>query len=208
MRIAFLHVVNDEKFRYTKNDHRFVHVMLDSVRRTMPNTDIVHLTDEKTESIDGTITVRRQFNHDNPTLFRMECLAELEGELIVLDTDLIVQKDIRPVFTFDFDVALTWRSDKIIDINGVNITALMPYNTGVMFLRNQKFMRECVEFCDGKDFGWYTDQGAVAEVSKRFNVLKLHCDNFNYTPEKKSEDVSSKYVVHYKGIRKNIILGD
>jgi hypothetical protein len=208
MRIAFLHVVDDAKFKYTENDHRFVHVMLDSVMRTMPNTDIIHLTDESTKCIDGTITIRRPFVHDNPMLFRMEHISAIDGDVLVLDTDVMVRKDLRPIFSLDFDVALTWRSDKVIDTNGVNISDLMPYNTGVVFSRSAKFWKDCVDFATGKNFGWYADQASVAVISERYNTLKLHCDNFNYTPKSASEDVSSRYVVHYKGKRKNFILGE
>lgn len=208
MIVAFMHIVDDKKFKYTKNDHRIVPFMVESVKRTMPNVDIVHLTDEATESIPGTITYRRPFTHDNPTLFRMQQLKDLDGEVLILDTDIVVQKDMRHVFAFDFDVALTWRSDKIIDVNGVDLTKLMPYNTGVVFSRSRKFWEECVEWASDKEAGWYTDQGAVAVISHNFNVLKLHCDNFNYAPFRKDEDLSSRYAVHYKGNRKSFILGE
>ena len=206
MIVAFLHVVDESRFKYTSNDHRLVHLMVDSVRKTMPGTEIVHMTDEHTAPIGGTKTVRRKFEHDNPMLFRMESVVELDGEVIVLDTDVIVQKDIRPVFGFEFDVAMTWRSEKILDPNGVNVSELMPYNTGVMFLRNMDFMRDCIKWGANKGFGWYTDQASVAEVGKKYNVLKLHCDNFNYTPRSASEDLSSRYVVHYKGNRRSFLL--
>ena len=75
MKIAFLHVVDDSKFKYTENDHRFVSLMVESARKTMPNTDIIHLTDNSTKSIEGTITVRKPFIHDNPMLFRMEHIS-------------------------------------------------------------------------------------------------------------------------------------
>ena len=103
---------------------------------------------------------------------------------------------------------MTWRSEKIVDENGVNISELMPYNTGVVFSRSKQFWKDCIDFGKDKNFGWYTDQASVAVISDRYNTLKLHCDNFNYTPKKKDEDLSSRYVVHYKGNRKNFILGD
>jgi hypothetical protein len=78
----------------------------------------------------------------------------------------------------------------------------MPINCGVMFSRSPAFWHACLEWCSGKDVGWYADQLAVAAVWKRFNVLRLHCDNFNYTPRSRDEDVSSRYAVHYKGKRK------
>jgi hypothetical protein len=40
----------------------------------------------------------------------------------------------------------------------------------------------------------------------KHNVLELSCNEFNYSPSQELEDVSGKYVVHYKGKRKKWML--
>jgi hypothetical protein len=193
MIVAFLHYGQDDKY---------ARKMIESVQRVMPGRKIVQLTDEVTPAVDGASTVRLPLTHGNPMIFKMEHLARLTGAWMVLDTDVIVKSDLRHVFDLDFDVALTWRDGPIYDPEGNDLTRAMPINCGVMFSRSPEFWRACLEWCSGKDVGWYADQLAVAAVWKRFNVLRLHCDNFNYTPRSRDEDVSSRYVVHYKGKRK------
>ena len=178
---------------------KYANVMVSALNNAMPGVEIVQLTDMNTPAVDGTTPIRSDRKFDNLTIFRMDHLSRLDGDVLCIDTDVIVQKDMSPVFAFDFDVALTWRSELIHDPNGVNITILMPFNTGVIFSRNPFFWEEAVRFVIDKDIGWYSDQIAVASLSNHFNVLKLHCDNFNYTPKNEDDNLSARYAVHYKG---------
>lgn len=198
MRIAFLHYGQHPKY---------ADVMLASVRANMPNVDLLHLTDADTDRLSGTITVRRAMSGDNPMIFKMEHLAELDGDVLVLDTDVVVQSDLRAVFNFDFDMALTWRDGPILDPTGVDIAKLMPINCGVMFQRNNEFWKDCLDWCRGKNVGWYADQMAVSSVCRtgKYRILRLHCDNFNYTPLSADDDVSRRYAVHYKGTKRKFM---
>ena len=50
---------------------------------------------------------------------------------------------------------------------------------------------------------WWGDQLSVklCAESNKFNLLKLNCDEYNYTP-KSEYDKKDVYVLHYKGKRK------
>jgi len=195
MKVAFLHA---------RQDPACANLMVASVRKHMPDVEIVHLTDDDTPAIPGCTVVRRTWQR-NPMLFKMGHLAELSGEVIVLDTDVIVQADLREVFEYPFDVALTKRQGPIWDTEGNDVTITMPYNCGVMFYRNPAFWKACIEWCP-PDIGWYADQMAVAAVSPQWETYVLECDEYNYTPGYADEDVSSRKVVHYKGARKGWML--
>jgi len=192
VKLAFLHVGQEPKW---------ASMMVASVRRFV-DCEALQLTDMDTDTIEGCTAVRRVFDGDNMTMFKMEHLANLDGEILVLDTDVIVQKDITKVFAFDFDVALTWRDGPVWADSGQDLAKIMPINCGVMFSRSPAFWQHCWEWSKEHPGGWYSDQFAVAANWRRFNVLRLNCDNFNHTPNSKSEDVSKRYVVHYKGKRK------
>ena len=192
MKLAFLHV---------KQDPKCARMMVASVRK-FTNCEALQLTDQDTPVVDGCTPVRMDFAHDNLTMFKMEHLARLKGDSLVLATDIIVQRDISKVFAFDFDVALTWRDGPIWSDDGQDVAKIMPINCGVMFSRSPKFWEHCIEWSKQHPGGWYSDQFAVAANWRRFNVLRLNCDNFNHTPNSKAEDVSRRYVVHYKGKRK------
>lgn len=190
MRVAFLHA---------RQGPKYAQAMLRSVQKVMPGVECLHLTDVDTPPLDGTTTVRAEWTHPNAMIFKMEHLLQLEGDVLVLDTDVIVQHDLSPVFRFPFDVALTWRDGPIRDPDGNDITKVMPINCGVMFQRSPDFWRHCLIWCSGRNPGWYADQLAVAQNWWKVNCLRLHCDHFNYTPRSADEDVSMRYAVHYKG---------
>lgn len=201
MNLAFMHVGTNPEFPM---------LMLASAIRHCDPQRIYHLTDEHTEPIQGSETLRLHYDGTHMAQFKMEHLAALQAmELLVLDTDVIVQHDLRPIFQLEFDVALTRRDQRIPDVNGVDVTEHMPYNCGVMFCRNPIFWRQCKRFVDAQESAirrWYGDQYAVFHVSKHFHLLELSCRNFNYTPQDPNEPTDHRYVVHYKGERKQWML--
>jgi hypothetical protein len=181
--------------------------MIRSVNRHMPFAKVMQWTDEETPVVKGADHVLRMpWDGDNPMLFKMGFLAANVGEVLALDTDIIVQADISSVFKLLFDVALTWRDGPIWDEDHQDITKIMPINCGVIYSREGGFWKDCLRWCDDKPVGWYADQLSVAALYKQWNTLRLHTDNFNYTPLKKHEDVSRRFAVHYKGTRKEWML--
>lgn len=194
MRVAFLHA---------RQDPKYARLMVASVKLHMPGVSVMQWTDEETPVVDGVDNVLRMpWDGENPTIFRMQFLAAGVGDILCIDTDCIVQADLRPVFGLPFDVAFTWRDGPIFDGNKQDITKIMPVNCGVMFSRSAAFWKACLEWCDMHEVKeWCADQLAVPRING-FDVLRLHCVNFNYTPFKQHEDLSKRLVVHYKGDRK------
>ncbi len=81
----------------------------------------------------------------------------------------------------------------------------MPFNAGVIWSRSAQFWRDCHAWILQQPDAvkrWYGSQLVLTVIVPRYNALKLHCDNFNYSPNRADEDVSSRFVVHYKGQRK------
>lgn len=111
----------------------------------------------------------------------------------------------------------------------------MPYNYGVVVawpslsaLEVFIWMRERIRAMHPTHQQWYGNQIAAAEfagaapkagidvVSRRIpwrltqfgkviTVGKLPCETYNYTPQKLDEDVSGKYVLHFKGKRRPLM---
>lgn len=172
----------------------------------MPGVECLQLTDEQTPAVNGCSVKRLPWDGTGVMLWRMRHLAQLDEDVLCLDTDVMVQADLSSVFALPFDVALTRRDGPIFDPEGTDITKMMPYNCGVMFSRSPFFWQECIGLCEANEYdGWFADQISVAKVAPHFNTLKLHCDNFNYTP-KHGEDVSRRYALHFKGQRKEMML--
>ena len=197
MIVSFLHVGEDTTLPK---------IMCRSVRKWMPEATLLHMTDRSTPRIDGCLRQEMPYDGERLMTYRLRHLAVPKKPMIVLDTDVVVQADLEPVFDQKFDVALTKRHGRIM-YNGTDIVPLMPWNTGVMFSKSRAFWRECAESCakaPEKIQQWWGDQVSVklAVDSCRYKVLELPVEKFNYTPATESEDVSARYVVHYKGPRK------
>lgn len=202
--VAFIHVFPD---------NAIPSIMVASVRSVMPGVEIIQMTDQDTPLVPGVDTaIRRDWDEKRLMLFRLSHIAALDRPAcIILDPDVVVQRPLDHVFERSFDVALTIRHEPIRDLDGVNITPLMPYNTGVMFSRQPRFWAEALEYCrrlpdDRHD--WYGDQLSVKHVvdTGAFDVLELTCDEYNYSPRTEDEDLAGRYAVHYKGLRKEWML--
>lgn len=195
--ITFLHVGEDVTLPT---------LMVESALKAMPGVNIIQMTDDVTPVIKGVTSVVRKPYDGYLMTFRMQHLADLKGDWITLDTDVIVRKDLREVFKQEFDVALTRRYGTILSPDGIDIVEAMPYNTGVMFSRNRQFWVNCYKtliYMPESAHKWWGDQLSVrlAAESNRFNVLELNCDTYNYTPTSE-QDFKDVYALHFKGNRK------
>ncbi len=196
MRVAFLHV----------GMHTLLPaIMVASVRKQMPGVEIIQMTCPRTETIPG-VNFRSEIDYepdykDQLMVYRLLHLSRLEAPLLILDTDVIVQSDLRPLFDQDFDVAMVNRGTGPIVLSDFTIPP-MPYNSGVIAVKSDAFLKAWSSYELTNELrGWWGDQVALAETAKAFNVLELP-DDFNYSPSKRKEDVTQKKIVHYKGRRK------
>ncbi len=210
MTAAFLHVGGDLSLPT---------ILVASLRKVMPSTRVVQLSDRTTAPVPGVDEVRRRDWDGNRLMtFRLEHYAALpEASWLLLDTDMVVQADVSTVFELDrqFDVAMHRRESTIVrppaweefpELLGQDLAAFMPYNTGVIFSRTARFWSVAVERLAGLEdryHRWFGDQVAVRMAAETglFRVLDLH-PAFNFTPQQESDDVRRAYIVHYKGIRK------
>jgi len=197
-------------FLHVGPHHAIPSFMVASVKAAMPGAEIVQMTDQVTAPVPGVDSVvRHEWDGAKLMIFRIAHLAALErAACVILDTDVIVQRSLAPVFEQAFDVALTVRHEPVKTFDKTrDLAAEMPYNTGVMFSREPRFWKAALECCRGlpeKQHDWWGDQVSVKAVadSGQFNVLELPCDVYNYSPSTESEDVGARHVVHYKGARK------
>lgn len=60
-------------------------------------------------------------------------------------------------------------------------------------------------FCNGTLDTVRTIRWDIGEIGTQINVSGMPCERFNYTPESEHEDVSEKYILHFKGGRKDMM---
>lgn len=183
--------------------------LIESVRATMPGVEIAHITDEHTRHATGADRVIRVKADLPMAMRRVAAHASLQGEWLFIDTDCVVRRDVREVFSDDFDVAVTDRVGSI--YHDGSYGRLMPYNMGVTFSRSPKFWREVLfRMTALPDVmkKWEGDQLVVGMLAKEWPKVKVLPGHvFNYTPEKRGDKAEHAAIVHLKGNRKEW-LGD
>lgn len=180
--------------------------MIFSVRPVM-DCPIVQLTDEKTEKLEWVDEVQRLPYEGDFGDFRLRHFMRVEGDVLHLDYDVIVNRDVSNIFEQDFDVALTRRPDND-PTASKNINRVSPHNMGVIFSRNPDFWSEVhTHYMAMPIKSWMWIQVATTEMAfhlkDRFKIVELPGDVYNFTPRTRTENVSDKAIVHYKGDRKH-----
>lgn len=155
-------------------------------------------------------------------------------KLTLLDTDTIVLKPLLTsgdiAFTWRDSIGTDDDGEKV-----EGIANRMPYNYGVIVcnpgIRSFEaliWIRERVRVMHPGSQQWYGNQLAAVELAgarpvkdaevsirsipwrltklgKQIRVGKIPCETCNYTPQTPDEDVSGKYVLHFKGKRRDLM---
>lgn len=177
---------------------------------TVQGHELWQITDEKTPELPGCNVFRVPRGTEGFVLWRARAYAAFNRPGAYLDTDLIVQRDLSPIMALDFDVALAKTWVIVRDPKGTNLTEIMPYNGGVVFVKHPEFWPHVVEQIEAmpeKHQNWYGDQFALAELAKQYYTLELPNKLYNYTPKiheyESGADLSDKWILHFKGGRKD-----
>lgn len=183
--------------------------LIDVFLKSVAGNELVQITDEETPALPG-CEVFRIPKGDMPfMIWRARAYAAFNKPGLYIDTDVIVNRDLSPIMALDFDVALTKTWVVVKDPNGTNLTELMPYNGGVVFVKHPDFWGDVVAHMESQPEEhqkWYGDQFALAALAKMYYTIELPNKIYNYTPKVKEHetgaDLSDKWILHFKGNRK------
>jgi hypothetical protein len=194
--------------------------MVASCKRAMPNVPVVQFSDKHTPAIDGVDDVRR-LPMESLALLRFRHQAAVAGEWLFLDTDVIVQKDVRKVFHGVFHLALTTRNWKHLK-PAYGFSERMPFNAGVIFSRSHAFWQDCLEVLETSDVHdqqFMGHQQIICDVAQsgRYRVAYVKGSTYNCPPfvegGKEGGDpdlsrrlVANAHIVHYKGAARKPML--
>jgi hypothetical protein len=179
--------------------------MIQSVRKM--DCEVIQLTDHKTPTLKGVDDVQRFPYEGDFGAFRLNHFKSVQGDVLHLDYDVIVNRDVSDVFKQDFDVGLTKRSVEDRTVSQ-QMNQVSPHNMGVVFSKNPEFWQRVYDhYMSIPMKSWMWIQIATTEAAHflrdDFKVLELPGEVYNYTPSSPLEDVSQKAIVHYKGDRKH-----
>lgn len=212
-------------FRKDPQHYVLAELLIRSIRKTMPGVEVVQFTDDRSPAVLGVDSVRRK-PHGQMLEVRLQHYAEAEGDWLLVDTDVLIQRDVRAVFdgpdtvtgrgvALTLDPAMANWEIAIADRNWPHAKddlgdQGMPYNTGVVFSRSAAFWRDVLTVWQAlppNERDWLSEQRAVAKVidSDRWNVLILPGLVFNFPPDRENPGADAA-ILHFKGPRKALML--
>jgi lipopolysaccharide biosynthesis glycosyltransferase len=212
---------------------RLLDILFSSVGLHHPDATRAVLTDERTplDSLSPAIAVRRSAVDPDRVMYS-RLLAQIEylqrhadGESVAfLDADMIVNANFDALLADDFDIALTYRSDPDMPLNGgVILVRAGRQAAAIRFLEQVRAIYAERFFAAAH---WWGDQHALiaAVGSERFarrigdrltvggvKLRFLPCDQYNFSPENDPAAVArplpDKAILHFKGERKRLMPG-
>lgn len=193
---------------FPNHDHvqgrQVAELMIASVRRAMPSVEIVQMTDTATLGLSADVVLRKAFNHRHWVPWLMEFLSELPGEVLFLDSDVIVQRDLAPLFLTKSDVVVTYRGPKVME------GRQMPFLFGVVASSTPELWLEVrdrvLAMPNEEDQGWWGQQLAIFDMwmeeqngRGKWKIASVPCDQYNYVPKSLEDTPADKWVLHFKG---------
>lgn len=179
-------------------------VMVASARKHMPGIRVFMVTDHNTPALDGIETIR--FNtegHADWIPWLCHACSLMEGEVLYLDSDVVVQRDLRPILNVPGDLILPYRGMKTIDGH------LQPFIFGCVAYRTAeiwKEIRDRVNAMPRKERGWYGSQIAVFDMFMeeqngrgKWKIVPIPRDTYSYTPKDAEDAPKEAWSLHYKG---------
>jgi len=184
--------------------------MVRSVRATMPGVEIIQLTDDTSPKVLGVDEVRRA-PREKMALDVVNHYSRCEGDWLLLDTDILVKRDIRGLFDgATWDLAFTDR-DGMGEI-GPKFAESNPYNIGVVFQRNGKAFWEAVaeglKKEEDKLQSWMGNQVVACRLinSGEWNTQFIPGGVYNYPPKSKEDSPPEAAILHFKGPKRKMWL--
>jgi len=148
--------------------------------------------------------------------------SDMRAPMVLLDSDILLNGSLSDVFRRPFDVALTWRPNHDMPINGglILLNNMRPNVTKDFFARYVSIYRSKY----AQQAKWFGDQLALRDcvgsgidggsehlitVQDGCRVLLLPCGTYNFSPQNHyraiNTSLSDKIVLHFKGQRKRLM---
>ena len=194
-------------------------LLVKSIQKFNPDSNIYFITDNETESIDGvTNTLRIECDRENLMTSRLNGFSQLKlnKPAVYIDTDILIIKPITLDLFLEHDVYLCLRSyqkDNMITTNyrGLDLSEyskksigeVYPFLACFTYTKNYNFWEDCLEILntlDKKFHFWYGDQEALRIIndSKKYDMGYIDESIICAVPEI-SFKRNPPYSIHFKG---------
>lgn len=191
------------------NDTPYSKIMVNSIRKHMPFSNIIQMSDRFAKPVPGANSVIKgeyDYHKDTlPSVWFQYMMAVKPNEMVHIDTDMIVMNSIEEIMDGDFDVAICKRGTD--DEISLAYRIFHPYNIGIVATKTRAFW----ELCSGtletwfKSHTWDLPQHVIGLVvnSGVFKVKFLDGDIYNRMPKNPDDRDDNVKIWHFKGGRKD-----
>ena len=181
--------------------------LIDSINKHMPSAIAVQLTDMDSPATRAAEI--RRLPSATLSLLRSQHYSLCVGNWLLVDTDVVIERDVSDVFNMDFDVAVTDRIWPHLPKLSDDFVSAMPYCAGVVFSKNAKFWKNVnqqVSNMSIKEQNWLGDQRALAIViaDNQWKHIVLPGAVYQYPPLE--DEIGNAAITHWKGTRKQALL--
>ena len=195
-----------------------------AIKRTIltdRRTDLAGLT-TPARRIDSMMDYKQLMLERTELQLRYVLASEFTVPLVLLDSDVLINRSLTELMQRDFDVALTWRDNPVMPINGgvFILNNQRPERSKAFFENFAKIYRE--KYADKAE--WFGDQLALRDCINLSHkemegldvidvngsrVLLLPSDIYNFSPENQFKAIAKrledKVILHFKGERKRLM---
>ena len=208
-------------------DAIFPELLIKSIRKYIPDAYVIQSTDTKTKAILGVDkTYRYDGDISNLMTFRLESNANIDipGQIIFLDTDMLILRNFTLVNFIGCDVVLCEREfgiDGIVNtkFKGMNMSMYenktfkeaWPFLGCFNIVNNKSFWKNCSAILDQLDpqfHFWYGDQEAIKRFVEKNSLLKYGFareSEFACLPEHIHSN-NFPYIAHFKGQQRKALM--
>ena len=206
--------------------HKNAELLVKSIKKTNLNCRIIQISTKEDREIIGVDEILIfKFEASVFMLNRFESqikIVEKYGPTIFLDTDMLVNKDLKEVFNLlkknDFIFTKrennhymndTFANIKYPEFTNKTTNDVMPFNAGFIGSNNATSLERLLKIClnlPQRFHYWYGDQVAQKKNydTKEFKILVLD-SKYNYMIEDVTEFDQNIYVYHFKGRYKELM---
>ena len=198
-----------------------------SLRKSNPNSNIIQITDDISNKINGIDDIIIHSFDSNKFMFdrlnsQILTLKKF-GPTIFLDTDMIVVKNLYEIhkLLFKFDLIISKRSKNFMLKESYNdlqfpefrkklVNEIMPYNGGFVACKNIESLELVQKYyliLNENYFKWFGDQIAIKRAidEKKFLTKIVKEEIYNYSPVNYMDFKKEVAIYHFKGGKKEWI---
>jgi len=200
-----------------------------SIKKIYPNHKIITIIGKNQKKIPYS-DISETYNFSKSSIMYDIIYCQLEivkkyGPTLFLDADMLLLQDIDEFVEINkHDMSVTIRSESTLKVKlhedhkkkypklfNKTFGEVMPYNAGIYFCKEKyvlEFMLNSFKKMPKEYFSWYGDQIALDMLNKnkKFNIKIFDNNKYNFTPKTIDEDISNKYILHFKGRRRNLLI--